>query len=559
MLRQLIQQYRASLLAILLLAGASGLATVMLLAAINELAASGVTGDAQPLWALLWLAALLAASAISQLLLARLGADLVAELRLQLSLRFLALDYERLAQRKHLVFGALIEDIGRLGPLVLLAPQLAYNVLLVLMTSVYLFMLSPPLLALLGALHGLTFVLSWAMERHTRSRFVAMRQREEKVFEYVRTLSEGKKELSLSRQRLQHFTDSLLRPAISRARELMYGVHLAWGLAESGSTALSYAAVLCVILIGNTVLAVPAAVVVQVVISSLFLVGPLSFLVRVRPQVAMGRASLQHLQTVGLDLTAPVPAVIAAPAAPYEWQRLRARGLCYHYAAETADETRRGVGPIDLELRRGETVFITGGNGSGKSTLLLLLCALLRPTAGSLEVDGHSVWDAPEAWRDGFAAVFADFFLFAHVLDANGQLLPDDEIDALLQRLRLAPLVTARDGELSKLNVSSGQRKRLALLHCYAQNRSVVVLDEWAADQDPQFREHFYREVLPELQRAGKTLLVISHDDRYFHLANRVLTLEAGRLRADTARGTHDVMHEVRCNLPYFGTARHDA
>lgn len=206
-------------------------------------------------------------------------------------------------------------------------------------------------------------------------------------------------------------------------------------------------------------------------------------------------------------------------------------GIQYRYV--DADGPRPTVGPVDLEFRRGEMVFIVGGNGSGKSTLLLLLTSLLAPQEGALLVDDVPVETDRRAYRGRFTGVFGDFFLFPHVLDADGQALPDERVAQLLDVLDLAAHVGSLDGELSRLALSTGQRKRLALLQCYAEDRDIFFFDEWAADQDVHFRDHFYRTLLPALKARGKTVVAISHDDRYFTVADRVITLEAGQVVSD--------------------------
>jgi putative ATP-binding cassette transporter len=179
-------------------------------------------------------------------------------------------------------------------------------------------------------------------------------------------------------------------------------------------------------------------------------------------------------------------------------------------------------------------LFVVGDNGSGKSTLLLLLCGLLRPSAGRVCIDGRSAQDELAPYRARFGGVFGDFFLFEHVLDADGGLLPDDKVNELLERLALSAHTSVRQGELSRLNLSTGQRKRLAMLQCYAEDRDIYFFDEWTADQDPGFRSQFYRVMLPELKRRGKTVVVITHDDRYFDVADRIITLENGLVVADS-------------------------
>jgi putative ATP-binding cassette transporter len=294
--------------------------------------------------------------------------------------------------------------------------------------------------------------------------------------------------------------------------------------------------VFAVAYLGYTTFSLPLNTVAHFVVAALFLINPISFLTQGAQQLAPGMASLRHLERIGLDIELEIEDATAGRARPAElpsmWQRLRAADVRFRYPAEA--EQGYELGPIDLDIYRGEMVFLTGGNGSGKSTLLLLLCGLLRPSAGRLLIDGHAVSDDMIRYRARFAGVFGDCFLFPHVLDGTGQCLPDSRIKEHLQWLGLGNKVHSNQGELSTLALSTGQRKRIALLQCYAEDREICFFDEWAADQDTQFREYFYCVLLPRLKQMGKTLLVISHDDRYFHVADRIIKLEGGRIIDDS-------------------------
>jgi putative ATP-binding cassette transporter len=187
-----------------------------------------------------------------------------------------------------------------------------------------------------------------------------------------------------------------------------------------------------------------------------------------------------------------------------------------------------GVGPFDLTIRRGETIFITGGNGSGKSTFLKLLTSLYHPARGGVEVDGVPI--GPErlsGYRSLIAAVFTDFHLFSRLYGADAQ---NGEGQELIRWMELERATALVDGRFTHRDLSAGQRKRLALIAALLERKPILVLDEWAADQDPHFRARFYREVLPELQRRGLTILAVTHDDHYFDAAQRRLHMEEGRL-----------------------------
>jgi putative pyoverdin transport system ATP-binding/permease protein len=100
-------------------------------------------------------------------------------------------------------------------------------------------------------------------------------------------------------------------------------------------------------------------------------------------------------------------------------------------------------------------------------------------------------------------------------------------------QLQLDRKVTVADGVFSTVELSQGQRKRLALVMTYLEDRPFYVFDEWAADQDPLFKELFYTVLLCDLKSRGKTVVVITHDDHYYHVADRCVRLEDGRIVED--------------------------
>ncbi|HVI56017.1 MAG TPA: cyclic peptide export ABC transporter [Luteibacter sp.] len=535
-LKRFLRRHRSPLLAAVVLSAASALSTMALLSHINRMAAGGLVAlGARPLaTGIGWLLALLASSGASQFILARLGASLVAQLRVDLSNKFIDLEYEKIADRKHSIVGSLIEDVASIAPLVLVAPLLAYNILLAALYAGYLASVSLPLLGILLAFLGSTLLVSLTLERFLRRRFDRLRDASDKVFEYFRYLSDGKKEMTLNVSRATYVADELLGPAIQRARALSVQVNTGLGFNEAWSSAVVYGSVFLIVYLGYTVLALPQATIVSFVIGALFLSGPVAFIVSAARQVGVGTASLRHLQRVGLDLAREsderTPDIASVPREA--WNCIRLEDISYTYPGDA--EPRVALGPVNLEVRRGEMVFIVGGNGSGKSTLLLVLSSLLTPRSGRVTVDGVPLDKGVHRYRERFTGVFGDFFLFPHVIDAKGRHLSDERIGQLLTALGLGAHVQVSQGELSKLTLSTGQRKRLALLQCYAEDREIFFFDEWAADQDAHFRDYFYRTLLPELKARGKTVIAISHDDRYFHVADRVVKLEGGTIVEDS-------------------------
>jgi putative ATP-binding cassette transporter len=247
------------------------------------------------------------------------------------------------------------------------------------------------------------------------------------------------------------------------------------------------------------------------------------------PQIGRANIALQKIERLGLALSDRDLEAVAAGAAPAGWKRLELRGVTHAYKRPQQDEVFT-LGPIDLALSQGELVFITGGNGSGKTTLAKVLAGLYPPETGEILVDGERVDDASrEAYRQQFAAVFSDFYLFDALLGQSKEGL-DARAGEILRQLQIDDKVRVNAGRFSTTDLSQGQRKRLALLTAFLEDRPIYLFDEWAADQDPHFKEIFYHQLLPELKALGKCVCVISHDDRYYDVADRVVKLENGKI-----------------------------
>src|SRR5688500_3979755 len=191
------------------------------------------------------------------------------------------------------------------------------------------------------------------------------------------------------------------------------------------------------------------------------------------------------------------------------------------------------LGSTDASLQPGEVVFIAGGNGSGKSTLAKIITGLYPPESGEIRLDGRVVNDTNrDEYRQLFSAVFSDFYLFDDLLGLEKPNL-DAQARGYLEQLHLEHKVKVVDGKFSTTALSQGQRKRLALLTAYLEDRPIYLFDEWASDQDPMFKEIFYTRILPDLKACRKTVIAITHDDKYFDLADRLLKLDSGKLVFD--------------------------
>ncbi len=185
------------------------------------------------------------------------------------------------------------------------------------------------------------------------------------------------------------------------------------------------------------------------------------------------------------------------------------------------------IGPINLELNKGEIIFIVGGNGSGKTTFSRLLTGLYEPHSGEIMVNDNKV--NSNQLGEYYSTVFDDFFMFKKLYDVNLE-GKEEKIEYYLNVLKLKGKVEIKNGQFSTIDLSRGQRKRLALLRCYLEDKPIYLFDEWAADQDPNFRKFFYRELLIEMKNQGKIVIAITHDDHYFDVADKIVKLDMGKV-----------------------------
>ncbi len=280
--------------------------------------------------------------------------------------------------------------------------------------------------------------------------------------------------------------------------------------------------------------------VVQVATSVLFMTGAIGAVIQTVP--LLGASEQAAIRMLRLDERlaearedAAETADDSAAAPPAAFREIALRAVTYAYAAPEG-ETGFALGPIDLTLRAGETVFVTGGNGSGKSTLIKLLTGLTQPHSGAMKIDGETVGPRNRrAFRALVSPVFSDCHLFPRLYGAEA--FSPDEAKALLAWMELDAATRLSGDRVEHLALSAGQKKRLALIAALLERRPLLILDEWAADQDPHFRRKFYREVLPALKAQGKTVVAVTHDDAYFDAADRRLHLEEGRLTEIAAKG----------------------
>jgi putative pyoverdin transport system ATP-binding/permease protein len=275
------------------------------------------------------------------------------------------------------------------------------------------------------------------------------------------------------------------------------------------------------------------------ILALLYIRGPLQSLIFDSGAFTEASVALQRIDNLGLTLSAEIDRpdrqlrremrgrnmLSFSP----NWKSLTLNDVVFRYdGGHPADDF--ALGPMDFALHPREIVFISGGNGSGKTTLLKVLTGLYTPTKGTIRFDDVTINEKNvRLYRNKFAVVFSDFCLFEGVADLNHEELTV-EAELIAKRFRFKPwMLSPRDTPDGSVKLSAGERRRMALLMALLDERPILVFDEWAADQDPQYKDLFYNEILPSMRAKGKLVIVLSHDERYFHVADRVLWLERGQ------------------------------
>lgn len=461
------------------------------------------------------------------------GQRVVAGLRADLSARILAAPIDRIERfRTHRLIAALNQDVDTISGFTFTFSSLAIALAVTLGCLGYMAVLSPPLFAVALAAIAIGSSVHAIARRAGITSFRAARDAQDELHKHYRAITEGAKELRLNRARRHRIFAGRLLVAVGRIRDLRMRAARIFCSANAFGAALFFI-IIGIMLTMQDRAAADNAVISGFVLVLLYIKGPVEQLVGALPMLTQAQVSLRRLAELSQEFATAEPFLDQgdAPPAPDAPSRIDLDQVTYAFPASAGSQPFV-LGPIDLTIRHNETLFIVGENGCGKTTLIKLLLGLYAPQSGQVLVDGKPVAaEDRDDFRQSFTAIFSDYFLFDDLIHAAGPV--PDEVQGYLARLEIAHKVTVRDGVFTTTDLSTGQRKRLALIHAWVENRPVLVLDEWAADQDPTFRRIFYREILPALKAQGRTLVVISHDDRYFDAADRIIRLQAGRIVGD--------------------------
>ncbi len=510
----------------------SGVGSAALIAIINTAVNSG--NPASWLWPFLGISVIaLFTGVISQFVLIDLAQNSVYNLRLSLSRRILAAPFQQLEELgASKLLASLTEDVKVLSNTVSIIPFFCIDIAIIASCLAYLAFLSGTVFVVTIILIAASIAIIQTMIIRANKLFFGAREEDDRLLQIFRSITDGAKELKLHWQRRQDFVDIELSQSAGVSRDKNVKALRIFAVAASIGK-LIFSLVMGILIFGMPqLLQLTVATLSGYVLTLTYLMAPFQNILQDLPSLLRANVAIRKIESMGLTL-AQSAEVSQPPAATLpQVHTLELSQINHTYRG---DEQSFHLGPVDLKITGGQLVFIIGGNGSGKSTLAKLLTGLYIPELGKIQLNGQAITNENREWyRQHFSVVFADFFLFEKLLGLGQDATQlDAEAQRYLQLLQIEHKVQVKDGVLSTTNLSQGQRKRLALLTAYLEDRPIYLFDEWAADQDPLFRDIFYQQLLPQLKARGKLVFAISHDDRYFSVADRLIKLDYGQVEYD--------------------------
>ncbi|KPV93760.1 ABC transporter ATP-binding protein YojI [Pseudoalteromonas sp. P1-9] len=355
--------------------------------------------------------------------------------------------------------------------------------------------------------------------------FYKARMKYDSLHTAIQGLVFGAKELKLNKNKKDKFFKDILleseRGVISAEKN---GISITRAAANYGDL-LSFFVIGVVIFVFVNYHSVSNGELLGVIMALLYITTPVSIIINSIPSIIMAKVALNKVKTVFDELSIEE---FSTEIFDVNWNSIKFKGVEYSYGGGTSGRAF-SLGPVDLEIKRGQVTFIVGGNGSGKSTLSKVISLHYQATGGKIYFEDELITaDNTNAYRQTVSAIFSDYHLFDRLLDIRQENV-NELIEDYLKQLALKEKVTITDGEFSTLSLSDGQRRRMALLVSFLEDKDLYLFDEWAADQDPSFKHFFYHQVLPDLKAKGKAVVVISHDDRFFDVADEIVIMEDGK------------------------------
>lgn len=521
---QLIKAHKFKVIGFLVLSILTSLLGVGTLAFINEyLLKSGDEKGIYIVYFALLLLVFFSSSLFVEFALARFGQNFIFTMQKKLVKQILDtpfLQIESISKAK--LLASLNNDVRTISFGLLRLPDFIQSFILIIASSVYLYFLSPKIFLFCSVFIALLFLVDYRLMMKNYQFFRKSREIDDFLQKDYENIIDGRKELALNafRAKLYYEKEFQTHAQSKRDTNIMGALFqsLSGNFSNIGFLALVGFEFYLSLRFGWASLESATTIAIAI----LFLRTPLMGVVDTIPTLLMAKVSLDKTENLAL---AGYNDEFQLVKYPKTWRTLRFDKVAFHY------DEKFSLAPTSLSIRKGELIFLIGKNGSGKSTFSLLLSALIKPDSGTIYLDETPIDESNKAhYRSLITAIFSDFHLFTQAI-SDESIASEAKIASWLEILELDKKTQVANGQITTTKLSTGQRKRLAMLIALLEEREILILDEFAADQDPIFRRFFYTKLLPLLKKEGKTILAISHDEKYFDMADRILLAQNGIIK----------------------------
>lgn len=474
----------------------------------------------------------------SQWIMARFAQDIILGQCEEISIQVIKTPYQTIEEiGPSRILSTLTDDVLILASTIQTLPSLAGNAAILFGCLCYLTYLSWRASLIMICFTVIGALIYKVLLKRSYLAIIEARVGRDTLFRHFRSLTEGIKEIKMSLVRQRMIVKEEIITTVTYLRKKNLTATIGYLKADG------WAQIMFFLLIGVLLFLVPSfkdtslETTTGYVLVALYSMTPVWGIINSIPTFHRGEAAMERIENLGFSLSDQsidlqerqtcengnvIEHISHGPT-------IKLDGISFSYSGKQETDEGFRLGPINVSFPAGKVIFIIGGNGSGKTTLLKMLSGLYAPEEGTIMVDNEPVNCESQSYRELFSIVFSDYYLFDKIACSCGT-ETDRKAASYLELLQLKHKVTIQNGIFSTTNLSQGQRRRLALLSAYLEDRQVYVFDEWAADQDPDYKDVFYNHLLAELKKRGKTVIVITHDDRYFHVGDMVIKLDCGQI-----------------------------
>lgn len=519
----------------------AGMGNMAIVYTINKIISDyfGGKGVAFPLYLILFASALvvyIVSRWLVSLGIIRFTQRLLYKTRLEVLKMILRSSFANIVRNKNRVYTALTRDTDNVVNASINLVDILTNTVIILICLVYMGTLSVKLLLCMLGVMIFTLLVYFLSGKRAERLFRKAMEFNDRFVKYLNEILSGYKEISIAPAKGAEIAKKHIDRSIERASAYYQKAHITFLTNRIMGQIAFYSFVGVEMLFLRDLFRIDKAVLVNFIFLVLYVWGPIETVVLLIPALSQARTSLKRINDLEEGLAEEDPADQRA-VGTRSFDRLDLSDIAFEYPREEENdgETPFSIGPLEFGVSSGETVFISGGNGSGKTTFINILLGLIQPGSGNVFLDRQQVPDTHSAeYKSLFAPVFSDFHLFDEFYGMGE--INVEKANEYLRLFEMDRKITVNEIQFSDIRVSTGQCKRLALINAMLERRPILVLDEFAADQDPHFKRKFYQEILPFLKKEGFTLIAITHDDNYYQYADQLYKMDSGQLHRIAAR-----------------------